>query len=416
MKRLQRAELLINQSRYDQAIEQLNQFLADVPEHGLALAYLALCQLNIDEPKEAITTAKMALAADPELDFALYVIALAHIKLENYQKALNAVNKAIGLNPDEAEYYGVSAQVNLIRRDFKESAEAAEKGLLIDPESLLCRNVLSTAQLKLGDKEASFKTIEKALELDPEHVMSHANYGWAELEKGSHKKAMEHFKEALRKNPNNSYARAGMLESLKARYFLYRMFLKYYFFIGNLKPNVQWAIIIGIVVINKIIRNGANNLGEYGVLLEYLSYGLIFFMISTWVIEPVFNFFMRLNTYSKYLLTPEESKTSVFVGICFTVFLISIFGWIFVPSDGFIAGTLVGFSLILPVGRLYEAQKEWINWLLILYSLVCVVVGSLFVYTSFTSEQGIENNVLVIYVGLIVAFSWLWNIVASTSR
>lgn len=416
MERLQRAQVLINQNRFDQAIEQLNGFLSETPEHGLALAYLALCKLNTDLPEEAITTAKMSLAADPEMDFALYVIALSHINLENFKKASNAIQQALGLNPDQAEYYGISAELYLISRDFRLAAEMAEKGLNVDPENLLCRNVLSTAQLKMGDKEASFNTINKALELDPENPMSHANYGWAELEKGSPKKAMEHFKEALRHNPNNDYARAGMLEALKARYFVYRIFLKYYFFIGNLKPNVQWAVLIGIVVINKLIRNGAESLGEYGFILEYVSYVLVFFMISTWVIEPIFNLFMRMNTYSKYLLTPQESKTSLFVGLCFTVFLASVVGWAITQADGFLAGMLVGFSLILPVGRLNSARKSWVNWMLILYSLVCVVVGALFVYASFTSEYGFENNALVIYIGLIVAFSWLWNIVASTNR
>ncbi|OEK04659.1 tetratricopeptide repeat protein [Roseivirga misakiensis] len=416
MASLDRAELLINQGKIDLAVEQLKGVLLEDPDNAYALTYLALCKLRLNDANDAIHTAKMALASNPEIDFALYVISAAHLKLENFNKSENAIKKAIEINPNSADYYGLQAQLKLISKDFKVAIELAQKGLQIDAEHLFCRNMLSTAQLKSGDKEASFQTIHRALEMDPENPLSHANYGWAELEKGSHKKALGHFKEALKYDPHDEYARSGMLEALKAKYVLYRLFLRYYFFMANLKPGTQWALIIGIVMINRILRNGAESIGEYGFLLSYVSYGLIFFMVSTWVIEPVFNFFMRLNTYSKYLLTPEESKTALFVGFCFSIFVVSIIGWAITQSDGFVAGMLVGYSLILPVGRLNMARASWVNWLLILYSSVSATVGGLFIYASFVSEAGIENSVLVIYIGLIVAFSWLWNFVASANK
>lgn len=414
MGNLERAELLINQGKIDLAVEQLNTVLLEQPENEWALTYLALCKLRLDQPEEAIATAKTALASNPEIDFALYIIAASHLSLENYKQSQNAIERAIGSNPNEADYYGLQAQLKLISKDFKEAIIFAEKGLSLNPENMFCRNMLSTAQLKSGDKEASFQTINKALEIDPENPLSHANYGWAELEKGSHKKALGHFKEALKYNPHDKYARSGMLETLKAKYVLYRLFLKYYFFMANLKQGAQWGIIIGIVVINNLAGSGAEYLGEYGFLLQYVSYVLIFLMVSTWVMEPLFNFFMRVNTYSKYLLTPKESKTALLVGICFGVFTIALLAWIFTQSDGYLAGMLVGFSLMLPVGRIDTARKVWVNRLVILYSVITALVGTLFIYASF--EYGIENNVLVIYMGLIVAFSWLWNIVASSNK
>ena len=416
MASLERAELLINQGKIDLAVEQLKGVLLEDPDNAFALTYLALCKLRLDQPDDAIITAKMALTSNPEIDFALYVISAAHLKLENYTKSENAIKRAIEANPNQADYYGLQAQLKLISKDFKEAIVWAEKGLTIDAEHLFCRNMLSTAQLKSGDKEASFQTIHKALEMDPENPLSHANYGWAELEKGSHKKALGHFKEALKYDPHDAYARSGMLEALKAKYIVYRMFLRYYFFMANLKSGTQWAILIGIVVINRVIGSGAESIGEYGFLLNYVSYALIFFMVSTWVIEPVFNFFMRLNTYSKYLLTAQESKTALLVGACFAIFVGSLVGWLFTQSIGFVAGMLVGYSLILPVGRINTARASWVNWALILYSSVSALVGAFFIYVSFFSEFGLENNIMVIYVGLIVAFSWLWNFVASAKK
>ena len=55
-----------------------------------------------------------------------------------------------------------------------------------------------------------------------------------------------HFKETLRINPSLDWARAGMVETLKARNFIYRWLLQYFFFMARLQPQgAGWAIVIG---------------------------------------------------------------------------------------------------------------------------------------------------------------------------
>ena len=407
---LERAELLISQQRFEMADEQLDKLLAEAPDHALAIAYKALIKLNTKQPKQALSFAQNALALEPESDFALYIIAMAYMEMHEIKKAEEAIVRAKAMQPYFADYYGIHANIKLIKRDYREAAEIARQGLQINPENMICRNVLSTAQLKMGDKEASFETIEKALERDPENAMTHANYGWGQLERGSHKKALEHFKEALAKDPEDQYARAGMLEALKAKFFLYRAFLRYYFWMSNLKPGVQWVVILGFVFLQRIIRSMSRSSAELAAILEPLSYLLLVFVVTTWIIHPVFNFFMSLNRYARYLLTDEAKNSAIVVGVAFSLFVLSVVGWFFSFSEGFATSAIVCFTLILPFGKIWDSPTRWVRWVYAAYSAVATIVGALAVLEAF--NRGLDNDYFFAYIFVMVAFTWISNFLA----
>ncbi len=66
------------------------------------------------------------------------------------------------------------------------------------------------------------------------------------MHQGDHKQALEHFREALRLKPDMEWARNGMVEALKARYFLYRLMLRYYLWMSRFTRRGQWGMIIGL--------------------------------------------------------------------------------------------------------------------------------------------------------------------------
>ncbi len=133
------------------------------------------------------------------------------------------------------------------------------------------------------------------------------------------KKRLEHFREALRINPGFEYARSGMAEALKARYWLYKLFLKYAFWIGNLTAKYQWAVIIGLYIAFRLLNTLAQS---NEALRPYLTPVIILFALfafSTWIITPVSNLFLRLNPFGKYLLDKNEIRSSNLVGGSFLV-------------------------------------------------------------------------------------------------
>src|SRR5579862_5261145 len=73
---LARAQLLLEQSRYDLAERELRDALAADPDHALAHALLAVCHLEQDQLDDATREAKAALGLEPDLAYASYVLGL----------------------------------------------------------------------------------------------------------------------------------------------------------------------------------------------------------------------------------------------------------------------------------------------------------------------------------------------------
>ena len=165
----------------------------------------------------------------PDSSHLFYIKSRIAIQQEKLNEAEKSIDQAIELHPYYAEYFALLANIKLGRKQFEAALEKANSALEIDAENLLALNTRSTALNKLNRSEESFETIEGALREDPNNAYTHANYGWGLLEKGNHKKALEHFKEALSHDPNFKYAQSGLLEALKASNPIYRMFLKYSF-------------------------------------------------------------------------------------------------------------------------------------------------------------------------------------------
>src|SRR5262249_2378545 len=133
------------------------------------------------------------------------------------------------------------------------SLEAAERGLNAEAGHTGCANLRAMALNQLGRGAEAGRALHDALAQDPENAVTHANQGWTALQTGDAKKALEHFREALRLDPTNDWAKSGMVESLKAQYFVYRLMLKYQFYMSRLSGRRQWWTLIGIYVVARII-------------------------------------------------------------------------------------------------------------------------------------------------------------------
>ena len=99
--------------------------------------------------------------------------------------------------------------------------------------------------VKLGRRGEAGAASTRQLSRDPEDAYSHANQGWTLLHRGDPRKALEHFRESLRLDPDLEWARAGIVEALKARYVVYRWVLMYFLFMARFSERAQWIILLG---------------------------------------------------------------------------------------------------------------------------------------------------------------------------
>ena len=124
--------------------------------------------------------------------------------------------------------------------------------------------------------------------------------------------ALEHFREALRLDPELDWARAGIVEAMKARHFIYRIFLKYLNWMSRLTSQVQWVILVGAYV---AYRYGSHLASEnpsayswlWPVLILYIAFALL-----TWFAAPLFNLLLRVNRFGRLALHPTSAAAPPF--------------------------------------------------------------------------------------------------------
>ncbi len=403
---LQRAQILIQQNRYDDAGDLLRNILSHDPNNVFVLAMLSQVKLHQQNLQEAEELIDSAIGLSPDTAYLFYIKANVDIQNNNYDAAENNLQQAINIDPEEANYFALWSSVKLYRKQYTRALELADAALERDAENIAGLNTRSTALLKLNRKEDSFSTIEGALAQDPTNAYTHSNYGWGLLEKGDHKKALEHFREALKNNPNLQHAQAGMAQALKAKYLLYRLFLRYAFFMGNLAKKNQWAVIIGFYLATRLINLLAKSYERLQPILIPFMVLVALFAFSTWVITPVSNLFLRLNPYGKYLLDKKEKLSSDFVGGSLLICILGIILYLLSKNDNWLLVAVFGFAMMVPLGSMFASGNNKNK--LVIYSAVMFVIGVIGIVEAFNTLDPFNIFSILFLIGF-VAFQWIAN-------
>jgi Flp pilus assembly protein TadD len=389
---IQRAQILVQQGRFEDAFTALRQHLSANAHDTDGLFLLAICYLETGNAAEAEQVAANTLSFAPYDDRFLYLQArIAFIK-NQFNEAVRAISGAVAINPHHADYFAMWSQILLYKKDFEGALRKAEEGLAINPEDEACLNLRSHALFSLGKKEEAFSDLHEALEHNPENAYTHANLGWKWLEAGNHRKALEHFRESLKIDPNNDWARNGMVQAMKARYWLYRQFLNYAFFMGRQKARTQWVIIIAIFILTQI---ASRVFFPVYVLLALMA-------ISTWLITPVSNLFLRLNPYGRYALSREQTQVSNIVGILLSVALLAAAAFWFTDIPGLLALCICAGVMLLPSAGLYmpegKKNRNIVKW----YTLGLAALGVLGVGVAFMVKDAFNIFVTVMLIGVFL--------------
>ncbi len=403
-----RATILLQQRRYPDAERELRTALALDPENAHLMLLLAICLMEQDKIDEADQVIQRAIHEEPDNDYALYIQAKVKLYQEDYKKAEEFLRQAIHFQPNEPDYFGLLASIFLQRKNFKLALEYAEKGLALESENILCLNMRSTALLKLKRKDEAFLAIEKALEKDPENEYTHVNIGWSQLERGKHKEALVHFSEALRLNPNSEAAKSGLVETMKAKYWFYRQFLKYAFWMSRLSSRNQWAFIIGLYVIIRILRSLADQNEFLGLIIGPIVILYLIFALSSWFIMPLSNLMLRLNPYGRYALDKEEIMASNFVGLSLSL---AVIGGILAVVTGHLSAIalfIFGIVMMIPTGSMFNPSKESKKKTLILYTLGLAGIGIIGIVSGLFNPATFNIVAILFGIGIFV-YQWVAN-------
>ncbi|MEZ0218539.1 MAG: tetratricopeptide repeat protein [Rariglobus sp.] len=324
---LQRAHVLLAQSRPADAERELLPALASAPDSAEVHALLAICRIRLERAAEALPCATTAIGLAPGWAFTHYVHALVLRDLKKFKAVLDAVAEAIRIDSHDADHFTLQASIHLQCDDWTAALASADEALRLNPEDNTAANLRAMALVRLGRKDEAVHTVSQNLSRNPNDAFSHANQGWNALHRNDPLRAQEHFREALRLDASLDYARQGLLEALKARNPVYRAMLAYFLWSGRASQKIQWAFILGVIFGNRIIGSlsDANpQLAWFFIPLQVLFYAFIYL---SWTAGPMFNFALLFDRFGRHVLTKHERNAALIFGASFLIALAILVWW-----------------------------------------------------------------------------------------
>jgi tetratricopeptide (TPR) repeat protein len=420
-----RAQLLLQQDRFELAEEELRQALAENPEDETSQALLAICLPDLSRFGEAVEAGQKAVGLSPEDPFCHYALAYAFFRRDEHAQAKRilfstgkpfgeaeaSVQEAIRLDPYQAHFFSLLSSIRLARRDWPGALEVAEQGLQIDPQDVECTNCRASALVKLGRRAEAGQTLDAALAEDPENSHTHANFGWALLHQGRPGEALKHFKEALRLDPANEWAQGGIVEALKARNVVYRWMLGYFLWMSRLSTGAQWGVVIGGYFLIRFLGASARTNPKLSPFVLPIQILYILFAILTWTAPHLFNLLLRLDKYGRHVLSRDQLVGANCVGACLACGLALLGAAVLFHSSLLIIAGLGCMGLMIPVGGTFNRQGRT-RTVLGVYTLSLVALGLGAVLLALLQSPLAATLGGFFVIGLVL-FGWVANAMAT---
>jgi tetratricopeptide (TPR) repeat protein len=392
---------------WPRVVPAARQALAADPQDAMAHALLALGLAHLEQGRDAVEAGRRAVAIDPEMAFAHYAHGWAQVEHGDFAAAERAAQEALRIDPS-GDAYALLAQVHVRQRRWKDALDVAERGLHIEPEHPACANLRALALGTLGRGDDARAAVHEVLALDPDDAYAHANRGWLLLRQSNPDEAIESFRAALRLDPTLDWARAGIVEAMKARNGLYRLVLQYSLWVDTLSTRSQWLLIFGLYFGARIVRAA---LRQNPALLPLLGpllglYGL--FVLGTWIAHPLSNLILRISPVGRLALNRHETIASNVVGGCLAAALVS--GVLFLVS-GFSAWfnvALVSALMLIPVGGAAQGYGTRAWRALFIAVLVLGGCAATVAVLSFVRADLVAVPLMIFVVGAFL-YGWFAN-------
>ncbi len=358
-----RAELLQEQQRYVDAEQYWRRYLASHSDDAHAHSMLALCLVEQMKYAAADVEATTAIGLAPDSAMAHHVRGVVMHERNDYDGAEVSACRAVNIDPSFAPAWSLMAASYLSRRRWNEALEAADRALEIDPTNGWAINLRAAALTQLGRRQDAARVIDGALQDDPENSFTHANQGWAHLHQGKPREAAEHFREALRLEPDNEWARAGIIEAMKARNIVYRWMLAYFLWMGRLSGKTQTYIIVGGFIGYQAAKGVAQRAPTLAPFLIPLIVAYVAFAVMTWMAAPLFNLMLFTDRFGRMVLSREQKLTSMVVALLLlTGGALILIDLALVNSVSlFVAGLMI-LLLALPASAVWDCHVGWPRW------------------------------------------------------
>ena len=204
---LQRAALLLNVGRQDEAQADIDAALKRDPNAGLAHALRAIIDVVRNERKQALAEADKAVALS---DTAATRIALSYAQQADFriEAARDTLLVAVKNHPEDALAWARLSELWLSLGNRSEATAAAEKAASLQPGLGRTQSVLgfaALAEIKTAQAQTAF---QQAIALDSADPLPHLGLGLAQIRQGHLEEGRGELETAVALDSNNALLRA----------------------------------------------------------------------------------------------------------------------------------------------------------------------------------------------------------------
>lgn len=403
---LTRASMLIAQGRFELAEKEIRVVLVQAPDYGKVHALLGFCLSAQGKHEEATESARQAIVLDPTDDYGHYVLSKILYQRNRFDESRQAIEEAIRIDPHDPAHHAHVGALEMQSGQWQKCLDAVEKGLECDPEHERCTNVRSIALTKLGRRDEASQSMKSALDLNPENGVTHANQGWALLHERKPKQAMEHFREALRLEPDLEWARAGIVEAMKAKNPLYRWLLGFFLWLNGFSPRVQMGLLIGLMIGQRVLVSVTESIPALAPYSAWITFAYLAFVWFTWVAPTLFNLVLRFDKFGRLALDDEERRNSTIVGVYV------LFGIAWIVADGILYGFaglwIFGIPFLLaliPLNGLFNCKAPGPRWIMGGIVAVVTLLALTGIGIGFFGPNPKQGASFIFWSGLICLYS-----------
>ena len=187
----QRALLLADLGRYDEAADEIAAGLTAAPDEPSLLATLARIHLAAEQPDQALRAAERASTAAPTLLTTQVVRAMALTDSRRFGEAAQVADEIIRQWPADAYAQRTGAALLSESRNGQEALNAAWNGVRVAPAEAEAHLVLAVVAARLRLFDLAQRAYAKALDLDPTVGDAQRDVGIVRFERRRWARALE---------------------------------------------------------------------------------------------------------------------------------------------------------------------------------------------------------------------------------
>ncbi len=215
-------------------------------------------------------------------------------------------------------------------------------------------------------------------------------------------------------DPSLEHARLGLREAFKARSTLYRLFLRWVFFLQRHSEKNQWFIIIGIYLafrFGRALLASVHPLAAVPLVIAYLL-----FCFGGWLASGLGHFLLLKDPVARLSLNRGEKCDGLLVGGLFFTGLVALIAGVTVLPLGvaFLGGALMGAAV--PASLVFENPSLKGRVVFGLVAATVIVCGTMVCVLSLDSAPGEKmineqtaNYFTVALLGVVVT-TWIGSI------